>query len=139
MENLKYIKRLPTAQEYIALRNHANWGEISKQTAEHSLKNSLFSVCAEYNNKIIGMGRVIGDGYLYFYVQDIVVYEKYRRQGVASKIMEIIMDYIVSKAEKGSVVGLMSAKGVEGFYKKFGFFERPDEKFGAGMMKFLDK
>ena len=126
-----------TAQEYTFLRNHVNWGEVSEFAAVHSLKNSLFSVCAEYNNEIIGMGRVVGDGYLYFYVQDIIVYEKYRGQGIATKIMGMIMEYITSKAEKGSVIGLMSAKGVEKFYKKFGFFERPDEKFGAGMMKFI--
>jgi len=33
----------------------------------------------------------------------------------------------------GIAIGLFSAKGKEGFYNKFGFVERPNEKRGAGM------
>ena len=32
----------------------------------------------------------------------------------------------------------MSSKGRENFYKSFGFIERPNEKFGAGMIKIVD-
>ena len=91
MNNIKYIKRLPTVKEFIILRKYVGWGNISESSTEKTLKNSLFSVCVEDNNEIIGMGRVIGDDYLYFYIQDIIVHENYRRQGIATKIMEIIM------------------------------------------------
>jgi hypothetical protein len=31
----------------------------------------------------------------------------------------------------------MATKGREAFYKKFGFIERPNEQFGAGMIQFI--
>jgi hypothetical protein len=37
------------------------------------LTHALFTVCALYEGNVIGCGRVIGDGGLYFYLQDIMV------------------------------------------------------------------
>lgn len=53
--------------------------------------------------------------------------------------MKRIMDYIDKKACNGAVVGLMSAKGKEKFYEKFGFWMRPNNHFGSGMMQFWEK
>jgi len=41
--------------------------------------------------------------------------------------------------EKGQTVfvNLMSAKGKEAFYKKFGFEVRPNDKVGAGMTQWI--
>ena len=38
-----------------------------------------------------------------------------------------------------STVGLMAAKGKEGFYEKLGFKGRPDNGCGAGMMCYVEK
>ena len=46
------------------------------------------------------------------------------------------MSYIGDNACEGAVVGLMSAKGKEELYEKFGFWKRPNENFGAGMNQF---
>jgi len=37
------------------------------------------------------------------------------------------------------MVNLMAAPNKEGFYKKFGFIERPNENMGAGMVMYLKK
>jgi hypothetical protein len=47
--------------------------------------------------------------------------------------MDEIMHYIQQKTQKGAFIGLFSAKGLEGLYKKYGFIKRPDENSGAGM------
>jgi predicted GNAT family N-acyltransferase len=52
------------------------------------------------------------------------------------KIVSDIMKYIKEEYPKGTMVCLMSAKGKENFYKKFGFVERPNENYGAGMIQF---
>jgi len=36
-------------------------------------------------------------------------------------------------------INLMAAKGRESFYKQFGFVERPNEEFGAGMTQWIPK
>ena len=49
------------------------------------------------------------------------------------------MDYLGGVAAPGAAIGLMSAKGVENLYRKFGFIERPAEKhIGAGMTLPID-
>jgi GNAT superfamily N-acetyltransferase len=139
MNEIKYIKRLPTTDEYINLMLHVNWGTISYEATEMSLRNSIFSICAETDNVLIGMGRIIGDGCLCFYIQDIMVYSDYRKMGIASRIMEYIMEYISENAEKNSMIGLMAVKGLEPFYEKYGFTARPFNKYGAGMVQFWQR
>ncbi|AHV96695.1 N-acetyltransferase GCN5 [Paenibacillus sabinae T27] len=50
--------------------------------------------------------------------------------------MERIMDYIGKNACQSAVVGLMSTKGLEHFYERYGFWKRPTEQFGNGMIQF---
>ena len=54
----------PTAAEYIALRSKVGWDCIELSTAQNSLNNSLFNTTVRLNGKLIGMARVLGDGFL---------------------------------------------------------------------------
>ena len=79
------------------------------------------------------MARIIGDQGMYFYIQDVIVLPKYQKQNVGFELMKKIMTYIEKNKKENMFIGLMAAKGKEGFYKKFGFVERPSEKYGPGM------
>ncbi|MGA1840387.1 MAG: GNAT family N-acetyltransferase [bacterium] len=136
MKDINILYRSPSIEEYISLRKAVGWNIPDEQVIKISLKNALFSVCLEKGNKIIGCGRVIGDEGLYLYIQDIIVLPAYQGHGYGKKVMDEIMNYINHKAGKGAFIGLFSAKGLEGFYKKYGFKERPDENSGAGMFLF---
>ncbi|GIM30564.1 hypothetical protein CPJCM30710_32300 [Clostridium polyendosporum] len=46
---------------------------------------------------------------------------------------------ISKNACSGAVAGLMSPKGKEAFYEKFGFWKRPNENFGHGMIQFWER
>lgn len=83
------------------------------------------------------MGRVVGDGALYFYLQDIIVKPNYQGQEIGRHIVARLTDNAVARAEVGATIGLMFAKGKENFYKHFGFQERPDVQLGAGMTRFV--
>ena len=133
MSEVKIVHRQPTVEEYSRLRDVVGWGNPDEQATRESIKNALFSVCVEKDDRIIGLGRVVGDGGLYFYVQDIIVLPEHRGKGYAGIIMDEVMKYINSKVGKGGYIGLFAAKGVEGLYKKYGFVERPNEQFGSGM------
>ncbi|PAJ68853.1 hypothetical protein CJF42_26235 [Pseudoalteromonas sp. NBT06-2] len=73
----------------------------------------------------------------YFYVQDIVVHPVYQQLGLGHKIMQYIESYLSGVAKKGATVGLLSAKGKEGFYERFGYIKRPNDILGHGMCKFI--
>ncbi|WP_274377562.1 GNAT family N-acetyltransferase [Desulfotruncus arcticus] len=93
----------------------------------------MYSVCAVADNKSVGIARVIGDGSIYFYIQDFIVQKEFQGKGIGSAIMKKIMEFLKQYAPEGSFIGLMSAKGKEGFYLKYGFIERPNDIYGAGM------
>ncbi len=133
MNHIDYLEELPTSAEYNQMREDTAWGQYSAQTTEKALSNSLFSICARQNGQLVGYGRVVGDGAIIFYIQDVIVLQEYQKTGIGSEIMGRILSYISSVAVKNSIVGLLSAVGKEGFYEKFGFIPRPTESYGKGM------
>jgi len=137
---VQILKKQISVEDYMNLREIVGWGNPENiEAIERGLKNTLYSICIEVEEQIIGYGRVVGDGGFTFYIQDIIVLPSYQRLGLGNKIMAELMEYITSTYPPGSSVGLMSAKGKEDFYKKFGFVERPNEGYGAGMIQYLTK
>ena len=135
----KYIVKLekPTADDFVNLRSKVGWGDLDLKLASKSLANSLFHITVYENSQLIGMGRVVGDGAMYFYIQDVVVDPQYQKQGIGSLIMEHIESYLTSAAYEGSTIGLFSAKGKEDFYSKYHYLLRPSDSLGHGMCKFI--
>ncbi len=118
-------KRSIRPEEYQKLRRTTDWWNVSDEQLSRALRNDLFSVCVMHENSIVGMGRVIGDDGLYYYIQDVIVVPSHRGNGLGRLIMETIEDYLHKFAPKGSFIGLMAAKETEGFYRKFGYTPRP--------------
>ena len=134
---ITYREQPPTVVEFNQLRAHVGWGVIADTDAvEQGIRQSLFHITVWEGTKLIGMGRIIGDGAITFYIQDVIVRKEYQGQGIGFQIMERLMDYIGQTAAEGAVIGLLAAKGKEGFYEKFGFIPRPNEYFGKGMVQF---
>lgn len=136
MLDFNLVERKPTADEYIKLRESVGWKILSKECIQNGLENSLYTLCAESKGQLIGMVRVAGDGYLCFYIQDVIVDPAYQRKGIGKAMLHNVMGYLEHTAASGAFIGLMSAKGKEAFYESFGFWKRPDENFGCGMMKY---
>lgn len=131
--------KLPRPEEYNTLRKSAGWTFYDEQSASEGLEGSLYTVSLREDGAIVAFGRVVGDGRITFYIQDVIVVPDKRSHGYARIVMEHIMDYLGGVAAPGAVVGLMSSKGVENLYRKFGFIERPAGKnMGAGMTLPID-
>ena len=127
----------PTAAEFCSLRAKVGWGDTDVNMAQSSLDNSLFHVTARIGCKIIGMGRVIGDGVMFFYVQDVVVDPDFHHQGIGNALMHKIEAYLAITAKKGATVALLSAQGKEPFYSRYEYVERTGDPLGKGMCKFI--
>jgi GNAT superfamily N-acetyltransferase len=138
MERRQYtlIEQLPSAEDYNRLRASVGWKTHNLAVVTAALPNSLYGVCAYIGEDLVGMARVIGDGGLAFYIQDVVVLPEYQGQGVGTQLMNAVMGYIRAHAVENSVVGLMSALGKEAFYTRYGFKTRPSQHLGAGMTIF---
>jgi len=68
MNSDKYDFKLesPLVDEFLNLRNKVGWGELEFNLAQTSLNNSLFHVTVRDKSVLIGMGRIVGDGAMYF-------------------------------------------------------------------------
>lgn len=124
---------------YLNLRAAVGWKKLDNEQAIMALKNSIYTLTATIDDKVVGMGRMVGDGAVICYIQDLVVHPSYQKLGVG----QVLMEKLVGHAEEIKIQGtelmlcLMCAKGREGFYEKFGFIARPTENLGPGMIMYL--
>ncbi|EIT84703.1 ribosomal-protein-alanine acetyltransferase [Fictibacillus macauensis ZFHKF-1] len=122
MQNYSYQTTPPTLEEYKYLCDAVGWTDsMNFEAAEQSLQNSLYSYTVYYEKQIIGMGRIVGDGAIYFYIQDVVVHPAYQGQGIGKEIMNSLMTYLQQKAPNQAFVGLFASEGKEAFYEKYHF------------------
>lgn len=131
---IKIVENSPKAEDYLHLRESLSWNTYSLSDTKIALSNNLYSVSIYYEYEIIGMGRVVGDGRLCFYIQDIMVKPDYQHKGIGILILNHIIEYLKNTATKEAYIGLMSKKGKEEFYENFGFIKRPNDIMGNGMV-----
>lgn len=115
------VAEIPSATEYMSLRVAAGLSPKSEEAAERGLPNSLFAVCIRADDKLIGMGRIVGDGGCNFEIVDIAVHPKYQRQGLGNRIMESLMAYLSENAPPSAYVSLIADEGAPALYRRFGF------------------
>ena len=124
------VERTPTPEEYGRLRASVGWNEVADDGVRAGLSRSLYAVVLERDGVAVGCGRVVGDGGVYFYVQDVLVLPELQGFGWGARIMDAVMRYLEHAAGPGTFVGLMAAKDVEAFYRRYGFERRPDDRPG---------
>ena len=137
---MNYKENTLCYEEYCKLRESVGWINFSRTQTEKSLQNSLYTVAAEEDNQVVGMGRLIGDG-MYYMIVDIVVQPAYQQMGIGSKILNMIIEYVDSATPGGgrSSIQLIAEKGKETFYESRGFKIIPHEFCGPGMRKVIRK
>jgi len=124
------------ASEYLFLRKDVGWGEPELGDIEEAIGKTLHFISMYRDGDIVGAIRIVGDGKLCFYIQDLMVAREYQRGGIGGFLFEKALKFIDENAAFNAFVGLMAAKGVEPLYKKYDFIERPNAQFGAGMIRF---
>lgn len=112
------------------------WGTFDNNIIEEALDKTLYSVSAYENGQIIGYGRIIGDGIIFIYLQDIMVAPGYQHQNIGTEIVNKLLDKVKELKEKnpGLRAYLGAVKGKENFYKRFGFITRREADLGEGMI-----
>ena len=123
------------AEDFIRLKRSAGFMERPVELVKSALRNDLYDVVALVNNDVVGMGRLVGDGVMYWYLQEIVVLPEYQGIGIGTAIVNKLLNYIQEHTPEGNFtsVGLTAAEGKEGFYERFGFAKN------RGMTKYIEK
>lgn len=124
-------------EEFNSLHDKVGWGHYSNAISQKALENTIYSVSIYEDNKIIGYGRIIGDGICFIHIHDVMVDPKHQKQKIGSTIMEKLLEKVEEiKIENPSVrVYLGASRGKEDFYRKFGFIARSETMdLGEGMI-----
>ena len=127
--------------EYLYLREQVGWAQLTDKQAQLALENCLYNIKAvDEKGYILGMGRIVGDGAVICYIQDLVVIPEAQGKGVGSIIIDALINYVKEIKDEGStmMLCLMCAKGREPFYEKHNFISRPTDKLGPGMIQYLN-
>ena len=89
------------------------------QMLEQALSHSLATYLARDGEEIVGLVRLVGDGFSSVFVQDLIVLPTYQRQGIGSDLMkEALGDY--KDAYQVQLVTEETEKTL-GFYRSLGF------------------
>jgi ribosomal protein S18 acetylase RimI-like enzyme len=129
----QYISSVPPVDDFLRLREVSGLTPRPRKAAERALPNSLYGVHITTGEKVVGMGRVVGDGALNFEIVDVAVDPAHQGNGFGRGIMEHIMDYLDINAPKGALISLMA--DVPALYEKFGFRLMRPESEGMYMVK----
>ena len=89
------------------------------QMLEKSLAHSLAIYVARDGEEIVGLVRLIGDGFSSVFVQDLIVLPTYQRQGIGSTLMkQALSDY---KDTYQIQLATEESEKTLGFYRSLGF------------------
>ena len=133
--NYKVKENQLSANYVIALREIVGWGNSPIHQIEVALENSWYVMSVVHEGRVIGIGRIVGDGVTICYIQDVIVLPEYQGKGIGTAIMKHLIAHIRKNGFENTriTIGLFAAKEKEDFYEKFGFYIRPNENRGAGM------
>jgi len=107
--------------EIINLYKSVGWTNYTNnpKMLENAYVNSLRILGAYEGEKLIGIIRVVGDGYSVVFIQDLLVYPEYQRQGVGTALLkQILLEY--KHVYQKHLLTENTEKTIQ-FYKSLGF------------------
>ena len=115
-------RRVPTLEEHRALSLAVGWTDaFDWDSMQGSLDASLAGAVVLDDGQAVGMGRLVGDGVKYFYVQDMAVAPSHQRRGVGDLVMKALMEHVAQVAPSYAFVGLFATAAGERLYRAHGF------------------
>ena len=127
-----FLEENITVDEFLEVIESVGFKTYSKEQVEKALKNTMYMVKAIINNKVVGIGRVVGDYSIVCCLSDICVRPEYQGKGIGLKIVNRLREMIEAGVKEGEKmqIELTPTAGNEEFYKKAGFKYKPDKITG---------
>lgn len=120
---------IPDLKDLINLYNSVGWTNYTGKPdmLQKAYENSLLTITAWSDDKLLGAIRVVGDGYSIIYIQDILVLKEYQHMGIGSRLMDAALDKYKNVYQK--VLLTDNEPATRAFYEKLGF--KLAEKLGS--------
>ena len=109
--------------EIFRLYSQVGWTAYTENMAalKQGFQNSLLTLAAYENNELLGIVRVVGDGFTIVFVQDILVFPAKQRQGVGTALLKAVLERYANVHQ----IELTTDQTPEtaAFYRSLGFTE----------------
>ncbi|MEM8524643.1 MAG: GNAT family N-acetyltransferase [Bacteroidota bacterium] len=108
-------------QSILDLYQSVNWTNYTKNSIAllKGIENSLCTIGAFREEQLIGLIRIVGDGYTIIYIQDILVHPNHQRNGVGQELMKRALNKYSMVRQK--VLLADTSDELNHFYQKMGF------------------
>jgi GNAT superfamily N-acetyltransferase len=132
---VEYRAEVPDPVAFVRLFSTTGWDPQDRLTvaaAAEALAPTWYAVSAYAGERLVGTGRIIGDGVLHALLVDVIVDPAYGHLGIGSAIVE----RLVAECRRHRIVDiqLFCAQGVRPFYERLGFAARLDDAPGMELV-----
>ena len=132
---IEYQAEIPDPLAFVRLFGTTSWdpeGRLTVPAAAAALAPTWYAVSAYAGERLVGTGRIIGDGVLHALLVDVIVDPGYRHRGIGSAIVE----RLAAECRRHRIVDvqLFCAFGVSPFYERLGFAARPEDAPGMELV-----
>ncbi|WP_369201729.1 GNAT family N-acetyltransferase [Streptomyces sp. PU-14G] len=129
---------VPDVETFRALRHACGMGPRSVEAVARGLPGTWYGVVVEAvptgekeaAGRIVGMGRVIGDGGSCFQIADVCVLPAHQGRGLGKRIMAELTGALERRAPAGAYVSLIADGDAHHLYSRFGFVETAPQSVG---------
>ena len=124
--NFDYSIEIPSATDFLELYLTTGWDsykDTSVETIKKALQNSWFVQAVYDKNKLIGVGRLISDGFLQALLVDMIIHPEYQRKGIGTILLRKLIEYCHKYQIR--ILTLYAAPNKSKFYERQGFVRRP--------------
>jgi predicted GNAT family N-acyltransferase len=117
-------KSLISIDKVCELLGNSYWANNRKK--EITIKAIENSICIGIylNEETIGFARIVTDYATMYWLCDVIIDEKYRKNGLGKKLIEVI----TQMKELDGMFGILATRDAHGLYEKYGF-KKVGEKY----------
>ena len=132
-ESYRISTDIPTVDDYCRLRRVAGLTPRTAKAAAAGLPNSVLAITVIHKETAIAMGRVIGDGGLFFQIVDIAVDPVHQGRGIGKKIMEHLTTQLRETVPAEAYVSLIADGEAHALYSQYGFIPTAPKSIGMAL------
>lgn len=118
---VEYLDRIATAAEHCRLFDAVGWPRYENSELASALAGSLAGTIAASNGVVIAMGRVVGDGGKFFYLQDVVVAPSRQGEGIGRELTRRLITQVQGLAPGSPFIGVFATPEAITLYQRLGF------------------
>ena len=127
------IAETPSVDDYRRLRVVAGLSPKSQAAAERGLPNTWFAVVVRKGGEAVGMGRIIGDGGLFFQIVDIAVEPGHQGKGLGKAVVAALVEKLRTDG-RGAYVSLIADGEANRLYAQYSFEPTTPKSIGMAMV-----